>query len=66
MPILASFGLDQVALNVNRMLQITPGSIGVKPLAMYNFMTNREVPRYKKFYKSGSFADYADNPSTES
>lgn len=59
-PILASLGLDQVALNMNRMLQITPGSIGVRPLAVYNFLTGREDPRFKKFYKSGTFQDYAD------
>lgn len=59
-PILASFGLDQVALNTNRMLQISPGSLGIKPLGVYNFMTGREDPRFKKFYKSGSFQDYAD------
>lgn len=60
LPILASLGLDSVALNMNRMLQIAPGSIGARPASWYSMLTGREDPRFQKFYKSGSFADYAD------
>ena len=59
-PILASLGLDSVALNMNRMMQITPGSLGVKPLPIFNYIFGREDPRFKKFYKSGTYQDYAD------
>jgi len=58
--ILASLGLDSVALNMNRMMQITPGSLGLKPLPIFNYIFGREDPRFKKFYKSGTYQDYAD------
>lgn len=60
LPILASLGLDSVALNMNRMLQVSPGSIGMKPASWYNIITGREDPRFQKFYKSGSMMDYID------
>ena len=59
-PLLAAFGLDNVALNMNRMLQVSPGAIGFKPASWYNLITGKEDPRFNKFYKSGSVADFMD------
>jgi hypothetical protein len=59
-PILASLGLDSVALNMNHVLHVSPESIGMKPASWYNVITGREDPRFQKFYKSGSMADYLD------
>jgi hypothetical protein len=60
LPILASLGLDSVALNMNRVLQVSPGSLGIKPAGWYNVITGRDDPRFQKFYKSGSMMDYID------
>lgn len=50
MPILAWLWLGSVWINLNRMMQISPTTIGLSPSPIFSFLTNREDYRWKDFY----------------
>lgn len=57
---LAAVWLWNVQLNVGRIMSASPTSTTLSPIPIFSYLTNREDPRWKKFYDSGSVYDAVD------